>query len=129
MKRYIAQNDIQFYTIDATHIAKELGLGGRVNTILQAAFFKLSGIIPEEKAVQLMKDAATRSYGKKGEKIVAMNHAAIERGVAGTVKVEIPASWANAEDTVVETEVNTDRPELKKFVKEILEPEIGRAHV
>ena len=69
-----------------------------------------------------MKDAATRSYGKKGEKIVAMNHAAIERGVAGTVKVEIPASWANAEDTVVETEVNTDRPELKKFVKEILEP-------
>ena len=122
MKRYIAQNDIQFYTIDATHIAKELGLGGRVNTILQAAFFKLSGIIPEEKAVQLMKDAATRSYGKKGEKIVAMNHAAIERGVAGTVKVEIPASWANAEDTVVETEVNTDRPELKKFVKEILEP-------
>ena len=122
MKRYIAENDIQFYTIDATHIAKELGLGGRVNTILQAAFFKLSGIIPEDKAVQLMKDAATRSYGKKGEKVVAMNHAAIERGVAGTVKVDVPSSWAAAEDTIVETEVNTDRPELKKFVKEILEP-------
>ena len=83
MKRYIAKNDIKFYTIDATHIAKELGLGGRVNTILQAAFFKLSKIIPADRAVDLMKEAATKSYGKKGEKVVAMNHAAIERGVAG----------------------------------------------
>ncbi len=122
IKRYIAKNDIKFYTIDATHIAKELGLGGRVNTILQAAFFKLSGIIPTDRAVELMKEAATKSYGKKGEKVVAMNHAAIERGVEGAVKVEVPAAWADAEDVIVERTIETDRPEMKKFVKEILEP-------
>ena len=122
MKRYIAQNDIQFYTIDATHIAKELGLGGRVNTILQAAFFKLSGIIPEEKAVQLMKDAATRSYGKKGEKIVAMNHAAIERGVAGTVKVEIPATWQMLRIRLWRQRSTPTAPSLKSSSRRFLSP-------
>ena len=86
MKRYMAQNNINFYTIDATHIAKELGMGGRVNTILQAAFFKITEILPVDEAVRLMKEAATKSYGRKGEKIVAMNHAAIERGVDGVVQ-------------------------------------------
>ena len=74
MKRYIAKNDIKFYTIDATHLAKGLGLGNRTNTILQAAFFKLAKVIPVEDAVQFMKDAATKSYMKKGEAIVKMNH-------------------------------------------------------
>ena len=123
MKRYIAKNDIKFYTIDATHIAKELGLGGRVNTILQAAFFKLSKIIPADRAVELMKEAATKSYGKKGEKIVAMNHAAIERGVAGAKKVKVPASWAKAEDTAAAEVILTEgRPEIKGYIDGILEP-------
>ncbi len=123
MKRYIAKNDIKFYTIDATHIAKELGLGGRVNTILQAAFFKLSKIIPADKAVVLMKEAATKSYGKKGEKVVAMNHAAIDRGVAGAKKVKVPAAWAKAEDTDNAAGVLTEgRPEIKDYIDNILTP-------
>ena len=122
MKRYMAQNNINFYTIDATHIAKELGMGGRVNTILQAAFFKITEILPVDEAVRLMKEAATKSYGRKGEKIVAMNHAAIERGVDGVVKVEVPASWADAADVVEEKVVEGDRPELVSFVKNILNP-------
>ncbi|MDR1631009.1 MAG: pyruvate:ferredoxin (flavodoxin) oxidoreductase [Oscillospiraceae bacterium] len=122
MKRYIAENNIQFYTIDATHIAKELGLGGRINTILQAAFFKLTGIIPAEEAVRLMKEAATRSYGKKGEKIVKMNHDAIDRGIDGAVKVDVPASWKDATDEVVEREIHANSEELKDFVINKLEP-------
>lgn len=122
MKRAIVKNKIKFYTIDAINIAKELGLGTRYNTILQSAFFSLTGIIPSAKAVQLMKDAATRSYSKKGEKIVAMNHAAIDKGVGSVVKVDVPAAWADAEDKPVEHVVKTDRPEMAKFVKEILNP-------
>ena len=79
VKRFLAENDINFYTIDGIKIGKEIGLGGRINTILQAAFFNIAGIIPIEKAVEYMKDAATKSYSKKGEKVVAMNHAAIDR--------------------------------------------------
>jgi len=122
MKRYIAKNKISLYTIDATHIAVELGLGGRVNTILQAAFFKLTGIIKEDKIVKLMKDAATKSYSAKGEKVVAMNHAAIDRGFTGAVKVAVPAAWAKAPDVLAETEVVTDRADLKKFVTDVLHP-------
>ena len=96
MKKFIADNDINLYTIDGIKIGKEIGLGGRINTILQAAFFKIANIIPEADAVQYMKDAATKSYSKKGEKIVAMNHAAIERGVSDVHKVEVPASWKDA---------------------------------
>ena len=80
VKRFIAENDIQLYTIDGIKIGKEIGLGGRINTILQAAFFKIANIIPIEEAIKYMKDAATKSYSKKGEDIVAMNHAAIDRG-------------------------------------------------
>ena len=122
MKKYIAENDIQLYTIDATHIAKELGLGGRVNTILQSAFFGLSKIIPADKAVELMKEAATKSYSKKGMDIVELNHRAIEKGIDGVVKVDVPASWKDAEIETKVVEVKTDRPEMKKFVEEILEP-------
>ena len=122
MKRYIAENDINLYIINGIDIAKEIGLGGRVNTILQSAFFTISGIIPGEKAIQLMKDAATRSFSKKGEKIVSMNHQAIERGAKEIVKVTIPASWKDAKDDIVETEIITNREEMKKFVTEILHP-------
>ena len=122
MKKYIAENDIQLYTIDATHIAMELGLGGRVNTILQSAFFGLSNIIPADKAVELMKDAATKSYSKKGMDIVELNHKAIEKGIGSVVKVEVPASWKDAEVETKSFEVECDRPELKKFVEEILNP-------
>lgn len=122
MKKYIADNDIKLYIINGIDIAKEIGLGGRVNTILQAAFFKISGIIPVEKAVTLMKEAATRSFSKKGEKIVQMNHEAIERGVKDVVEVQVPAAWKDAAEEPVEFEIDTNRPEMKKFVKEVLEP-------
>ncbi|MEG1835178.1 MAG: pyruvate:ferredoxin (flavodoxin) oxidoreductase [Oscillospiraceae bacterium] len=122
MKSYIAQNDIKFYTIDATHIAKELGLGGRVNTILQAAFFALSKIIDKDEAVNLMKAAAKKSYGKKGDAIVQMNYNAIEKGVESAVAVDVPADWANAVDVLAVKEVNTKRTDMKKFVTEILDP-------
>ena len=122
VKKFIAKHNIKFYTIDGVEIAREIGLGGRINTILQSAFFKLTKVIPPEDAIQFMKDAATASYGKKGEKIVAMNHAAIERGAAEVVKVKIPKEWANATDEKVEQTVTGDRPELVKFVKDILNP-------
>ncbi|NCC87381.1 MAG: pyruvate:ferredoxin (flavodoxin) oxidoreductase [Clostridia bacterium] len=122
VKNFIAKNNIKLYTINATQIAKEIGLGGRVNTILQAAFFSLSGIIPTEKAVTLMKDAATRSYGKKGEKIVAMNHSAIERGVTGAHKVEVPSDWATAVDSDKKNAKEIGRKDIADFVTKILNP-------
>ena len=112
----------RFYTIDATHIAMELGLGNRTNTILQAAFFALSKIIPADKAVTLMKEAATKSYGKKGEKIVAMNHAAIDRGINGFSKVTVPAAWKTATDEAVVKEAVAETPVLKEYEEKILAP-------
>ena len=121
MKQYIAKNDIQFYTIDATHIAKELGLGGRVNTILQAAFFKLSKIIPAERAVVLMKEAAKKSYGKKGDKVVQMNYNAIDRGIDGAKKVNVPKAWATAkDDTAAVAKLSGGRPEIQHYIDNIL---------
>ncbi|MDU6306140.1 MAG: pyruvate:ferredoxin (flavodoxin) oxidoreductase [Clostridium sp.] len=122
MKRFIAQNDIHFYTIDGIKIGKELGLGGRINTILQAAFFKIANIIPIEQAVEFMKAAATKSYSKKGDKVVAMNHAAIDRGVDGFVEIQVPESWKNAPDTEAEKVIKGDRPELVSYVKNVLDP-------
>ena len=121
MKRYIAKNNIKFYTIDGISIAKELGLGGRVNTILQAAFFKLSKVIPADKAVEYMKEAALRSYGKKGEKIVQMNYNAIDRGINAAKKVNVPKEWLKAEDKAVKKMVATGgRPEIKPYIDSIL---------
>ena len=97
-KRYMAEHNIKFYTINGTEIGKEVGLGTRINTVLQAAFFKLAEIIPAEDAIKYMKDAATASYMKKGEDIVKMNHVAIERGFADVKEVAVPAEWANCTD-------------------------------
>lgn len=122
MKRIIAEKNINFYTIDGIDIGKEIGLGGRINTILQAAFFKIAGIIPEEDAKQYMKDAATKSYSKKGEKIVAMNHAAIDKGMESFHKVNVPEAWKTAEDNRVDTPATGDRADVVEYVNSILKP-------
>ena len=122
VKKYLAENEINFYIIDGIKIAREIGLGGRINTILQSAFFKIAKVIPEDQAVQYMKDAATASYGKKGQHIVDMNHQAIEAGVNGAVKVDVPASWKNAQEETVVHSVECDRKDLKEYVENILIP-------
>jgi pyruvate-ferredoxin/flavodoxin oxidoreductase len=121
VKKYIADNNIQFYTIDGVKIGKEIGLGSRINTVLQSAFFKLSGILPEADAIQYMKDAATASYSKKGDAIVKMNHDAIDAGAQQVVKVEVPESWKNAEyeDLSVKHDGDSD---LINYVNDILVP-------
>ena len=122
MKRYIANNNINFYIINGIKIAEEVGLRGRASTILQSAFFTISGILPVDQAIELMKAKATAKFSKKGDAVVAANHQGIDRGSKELIKVEVPESWKTAEDEVVEKEIKTDRPEMKKFVKEILSP-------
>ena len=120
VKAYIAQHHIKFYTIDGIKIGKEIGLGGRINTVLQSAFFKLANIIPEEHAIELMKAAAKASYGKKGDKIVQMNYDAIDAGAKQVVEIEVPESWKNAEDEGLFTpEVKGGREDVVDFVKNI----------
>lgn len=118
IKRYIAENKINLYTIDAVGIAKEIGLGKRFNAILQAAFFKIANIIPAEDAIKYMKEAIVKAYGKKGEKVVAMNQQAVEKGMELVKKVEIPESWINPTETP-SVETNIKKPE---FITKILEP-------
>ncbi|WP_099468421.1 pyruvate:ferredoxin (flavodoxin) oxidoreductase [Konateibacter massiliensis] len=118
-KRYLAQHNINFYTIDGIKLGKEIGLGGRINTILQSAFFKLAQIIPVEDAIGYMKAAAKYSYGKKGDAIVNMNYQAIERGAEEVVKIEIPASWADAKDNDSDDVKVEGRKEVVDFVKTI----------
>ena len=119
VKRYIAEHNIKFYTIDGFSIGKEIGLGGRINTILQAAFFKLANIIPVDEAVEYMKDAATATYGRKGEAVVAMNHAAIDRGISEVKEVQVPESWKNAEDEELLTKFTSGRQDALDFVNNI----------
>ncbi|SEN15606.1 pyruvate-ferredoxin/flavodoxin oxidoreductase [Peptostreptococcus russellii] len=116
LKRYIARNDIQFYTLDAVNIAKEIGLGNRINMICQSAFFKLAEIIPEEDAVKYLKDSIKKTYGKKGDKIVNMNCEAVDQGIHALVKIDVPASWADAVD---EEKAEVSEP---AFIKNILRP-------
>ena len=120
-KRYIARNNIQIYTINAIDLAIEIGMGKRNNTILQSAFFSLAKVMPEEQAIQYMKDAATHSYLKKGQDIVDMNHKAIDLGATAYKKIDVPADWANAVDED-KAEVLKGKPELVKQVKDILDP-------
>lgn len=122
VKRYMAEHNIKFYTIDGIKIGKEIGLGGRINTVLQAAFFKLANIIPVDEAVKYMKDAATASYSKKGEAVVAMNHAAIDRGIDGVVEVKIPDSWKNAGDENILPKATVGRKDVLDFVNNIQTP-------
>ena len=119
VKRYIAENNINFYIIDGVKIGKEIGLGKRINTVLQSAFFSLTKLIPEEQVLQLMKDAATKSYAAKGDDIVKMNHDAIDAGATAYVKVEVPESWKNAEDTDLTSTVAEGREDAVAFVKDI----------
>ena len=98
VKRVLARRRIRFYTIDATDIAGRIGLGNRTNTVLQAAFFKLSGVLPIDDAVKYMKDAITRTYGKKGEKVLSMNYTAVDEGVSAMHEVAVPAAWADLPD-------------------------------
>ncbi|MFU0782807.1 MAG: pyruvate:ferredoxin (flavodoxin) oxidoreductase [Thermoanaerobacterium thermosaccharolyticum] len=122
MKRYIAKNNIKFYIINAVDIAKELGLGARINMIMQSAFFKLANIIPIEDAVKHLKEAIVKSYGHKGEKIVNMNYAAVDRGINALVKVDVPASWADAQDEVKETR---NVPDFIKNIADVMNRQEG----
>ncbi len=119
MKVYLAKNKINFYIINATKIAAELGLGSRTNTIMQSAFFKIAAVIPFEKAVEEMKHAILKSYGKKGEDIVNMNYAAVDAGGNAVVKVEVPAEWASIEVKEAAAAVDSNRP---AFVQKIVDP-------
>ncbi len=119
VKKYMYDHKINFYTIDGFKLGKEIGLGGRINTILQSAFFSISKIIPEEDAIKYMKDAATASYSKKGDDIVKMNHDAIDAGAKSYVKIEIPESWANAETESLESTVSGERKETVDYVNSV----------
>ena len=120
-KKYIADNNIQLYTINAIDKAIEIGMGKRTNTILQAAFFKLADVMPIDKAVEYMKAAAKKSYGKKGDDVVQMNYNAIDAGVDAVHKVNVPDSWKNPTPDAPKPELQ-GRPELVKMVKNLLEP-------
>ena len=120
-KKYIADNNIQLYTINAIDKAAEIGMGKRTNTILQSAFFKLAKVMPIEEAIDFMKSAAKKSYGKKGDAIVEMNYKAIDAGVEAIHKVEVPASWSNPEADAPAAELN-GIPEVVKMVKELMIP-------
>ena len=117
MKRYIAKNNIKFYTVNAVKIAQELGLGGRFNMVMQSAFFKLADIIPLETAVQYLKDAVVTSYGKKGQNIVDMNHGAIDAGINALHQVNVPAAWADAADDAA-----VDQSHLPEYIKNVQNP-------
>ncbi len=127
MKRYIAENNINFYTINGIKIAEEVGLPGRASTILQSAFFTIANIIPVDKAIELMKKAVVKKFSKKGEAIVNANCNGIDRGSKEVVKIDVPDSWKNAVDEEKELVIPTNRPEMKDFVKNILHP-IDRLH-
>ncbi len=117
MKKYLADQKIKFYTINATDIAEEIGLGNRINMIMQSAFFKLAKVIDIEKAIQYMKEAVEETYGKKGEKIVQMNNLAIDRGIEALKQINIPDAWKNAIEPKAHTKEN-----LPSFIENILIP-------
>ena len=123
-KRYIAKNNIQLFTINAIDLAIQIGMGKRTNTILQSAFFSLAKVMPEETAIQLMKDAATHSYLKKGQDVVDMNHKAIELGASAYTKIDVPADWADAVDGA-KTTAPKGLPKTVQMVTDLLDP-IGR---
>ncbi|WP_260681187.1 2-oxoacid:acceptor oxidoreductase family protein, partial [Klebsiella pneumoniae] len=120
-KKYIADNNIQLYTINAIDKAIEIGMGKRTNTILQSAFFKLANVMPIDDAVKFMKAAAKKSYGKKGDAIVEMNYKAIDAGVDAVHKIDVPASWKNPAPDAPAPKLE-GRPETVKMVKNLMNP-------
>ena len=118
-KKFIAKNNIKFYTLNAVKIASEIGLGGRINMIMQAAFFKLANIIKVEDAVNYLKQAVVKSYGKKGQNVVDMNNAAIDKGIESVVEIKVPTTWADAVDTQTEEKACGKKTE---FVSKIVDP-------
>ncbi|MGI6737424.1 MAG: pyruvate:ferredoxin (flavodoxin) oxidoreductase [Anaerovoracaceae bacterium] len=116
MKRYIAKNSIDFYIIDGTRIGEEIGLGNRINMIMQSAFFHLSKVIPEKDAIAYLKESIKKTYGRKGEKIVNMNCEAVDRGISGAIRIDVPASWADAADE------KTEKRDLPKFIADVVLP-------
>ena len=120
VKKFIAEHNIKFYVIDGIKIGKEIGLGGRINTVLQSAFFTLAKIIPEEQAIELMKAAAKATYGRKGDAIVQMNYDAIDAGAKQVVEIQVPESWKNAEDEgLAMTHAEGGRKDVVDFVNNI----------
>ena len=119
MKQYIAKKNIKFYTLDAVKIASEIGLGARINMIMQSAFFKLTNIIPVEDAVKYLKEAVNASYGLKGQKVLDMNYAAIDQGVSAMVAIDVPAAWAEAVDAPKVAECTACKPD---FIKNVMDP-------
>lgn len=118
-KKYIADHNIKLYTIDGIKIGKEIGLGGRINTVLQAAFFKLANIIPIEDAVEYMKAAAKASYQKKGDDVVKMNYDAIDAGVEGVVKIDVPEDWKNAAYEDIAIKASNGLPNVLSYVNNV----------
>ncbi|MDD7076940.1 MAG: pyruvate:ferredoxin (flavodoxin) oxidoreductase [Lachnospiraceae bacterium] len=120
VKKFIADHNIKFYVIDGIKIGKEIGLGGRINTVLQSAFFKLANIIPEEQAIELMKAAAKATYGRKGDAIVQMNYDAIDAGAKQVVEIQVPESWKDAEaEDIIAKDVTGKRQDVVDFVNNI----------
>ena len=122
MKRFIAENDINFYTINAIDLGVEIGLGTRVNTICQAAFFKITEVIPVEDSVKYMKEMIVKSYGSKGEDIVNMNYAAVDAGIEHVKKVDVPAEWANAEDEIMQVR---EAPDFVQNIADVMNRQEG----
>lgn len=124
MKRFIAQNDIDFYTIDAVTLANEIGLGARINTIMQSAFFKLAKVIPLEDAIKYMKEFIVKSYGRRGEEVVQMNYKAVDLGVENLKKIDVPAEWAHAPE---DEPVKRDVPDFIKNVADVMNAQNGNS--
>ncbi len=122
VKRDLANKHINFYTINAVEIGEKIGLGNKFNMVLQSAFFMITEIIPKDDAIKYMKEFIVKSYGKKGEKIVNMNYAAVDEGAVGYHKVEVPASWADAVDTAAAT---SDRPDFIKNIVDVMNAQKG----
>ncbi len=121
-KRHIAEYGVNVYTCDATKIARDIGLGGRTNMVLQAAFFKLANIIPIDDAVKYMKAAIETSYGAKGQNVVDMNKAAVDAGLTALVKLDIPADWANAVDEHPAEKPHSDRADVQSYLDTVMFP-------
>ena len=116
VKRDLAEKEISFYTIDAGKIAQEIGLGSRINMVMQAAFFKLTEVIPEEDAIRYLKEGIEKTYSKKGQRVIEMNCKAVDQGINAIQKVAVPASWLDAKEAAGENQ------KLPKFIEEILVP-------